>query len=119
MRALVLLAAVAVAPAPKPPTLVQGCPAFTSTVSKLIEATPAIYADAENNAAEPGRVLLADGTAEYTFTSVSECAEPFPAQEPESPDVFAPPPPVDPDFDEFDPDGPQPGPDGAPTVDRP
>lgn len=37
----------------------------------------------------------------------------------EDPDNFLPPPPVDPDFDEFSPTGPGEGPPGAPPVDKP
>lgn len=51
----------------------------------------------------------------YVTEPVSDCADPAP----EDPDTLAPAPPVDPDFNEFDPVGPQPGPPGAPTVDKP
>jgi hypothetical protein len=46
---------------------------------------------------------------------VSGCGGPIP----EDPDNFASPPPIDPDFDEYSPTGPGPGPPGATTVDKP
>jgi hypothetical protein len=114
MKALVFLLALAVTP--KPPTL-YGCPPFTPVIDKVIETNPAVYAQDNER---PGRVLLPDGAAEYTFTSVPECVEPLPAMEPEDPANFAPPPPVDPNYKEHDPVGPtDDGAPGAPTVDKP
>jgi hypothetical protein len=114
MKALVFLLALAVTP--KPPTL-YGCPPFTPVIDKVIETNPAVYAQDNER---PGRVLLPDGAAEYTFTSVPECVEPLPAMEPEDPANFAPPPPVDPELQRARPNRP----DrrrcaGAPTVDKP
>jgi hypothetical protein len=94
------------------------CQLFVSTTETVIEDNPVIYADVANNIDQPGRVLV-DGKAVYTFTSVSECEEPLPPVEPEDPENFAQPPPIDPNFDEFSPEGPGPGPPGATTVDKP
>ncbi len=114
---LALLIAAAGIPTPAPPTLDAPCP--PPTITKVIETNPVIYAEAGSNDDQPGRVLLPNGTAEYTFISVSECGAPaLEPMEPEPADVFADPPPVDPEFDEHG-DGPQEGPPGAPTVDHP
>ena len=94
VKILVLLAAVFIAPTPAPPSL-DGC-AYTPGVIKVIETAPVVYADPENNVAETGRVLLANGTAEYSFIEVGECIEQFPPLPPEDPSVFAPQPPTDP-----------------------
>ena len=86
--------------------------------SIVVEDKPAVYADSANNVDEPGRTIRADGKAEYVFTGFCESEAHVPS-EPEDPDTFAPAPPIDPGFDEFDPEGPQPGPPGAEPVDRP
>jgi hypothetical protein len=46
---------------------------------------------------------------------ITGCGNPIP----EDPDNFASPPTIDPDFDEYSPTGPGPGPPGATTVDKP
>jgi hypothetical protein len=59
----------------------------------------------------------------YVFTERAGCGEPVVVFEAcavmAEDDDLAPPPDVDPDFDEHSPTGPGPGPEGAPTVDRP
>lgn len=146
MKALLLAALLAAAiPTPKAPTLEGPCPPFKPVTTKVIESNPAVYADQANNEDQPGRVLLPDGTAEYTFTSVSECTEPLPTVPPEDPANFRPEPLkcdapgadaefcIDPaympacpahDSPKYDPsacseNGPGEGPPGAPTVDKP
>jgi hypothetical protein len=109
VKALALLLAAALVP--KPPLLLDFC---TVQISTVVEDKPVTYADPASNADQPGRVFRADGTAEYTFTSVCEISEPAPAPEPEDPDTFAPPPAVDPGFDEFSPTGPVDGPGEGP-----
>jgi hypothetical protein len=119
-----LVSVVVAAPAPSPPTMVAlSCadsPLLEPNFSTVIEAAPALYADPANNVDQPGRVMRADGTAEYTFANLAECFDPVPDVEPEDPENFRPAPPVDPDYDEDDPIGPiDDGAPGAPTVDKP
>jgi hypothetical protein len=112
--ALLLVAMLAGIPTPRPPTLAPGCPPHVPVITRQIETNPVVYADPANNNDQPGRVLLPNGTAEYTFTSVSECIEPLAPLEPEDPANFAPTPPIDPGFDEFSPTGPVDGPGEGP-----
>lgn len=115
MKVMVVLV-MALAVAPKPPTI-YGCRPFTPVIDKVIETNPAVYAE---NDEQPGRVILPDGTAEWTFTTVAECTEPPLVVEPEDPANFAPIAPIEPGYDEHDPIGPtDDGAPGAPTVDHP
>jgi hypothetical protein len=116
--ALLALCAVVSASVPKPPLVCGGDPKIVT----VVEDAPAIFeADVE-----PGRVIRADGKAEYTFMDFSdtpaECAlESFPPVV-EDPNDFAPSPPapIEPGYDEHDPIGPtDDGKPGAGTVDKP
>jgi hypothetical protein len=125
MLTYVLLAMVGI-PTPRPPTL-AGCPPYVPVIDKVIETAPAVFAQDDD---QPGRVLLPNGTAEYTFKSMPECMDPLPAVAPEDPANFAREPLfcdaagadpefcIEPGYDEHGP-GPQEGPPGAGTVDKP